>query len=939
MSGRFCLVFLPLVASIPGAVRGGVRIAKLSGAGTELRDADGDRSDWVELENASGASVDLGGHGLSDDPDPRRSWRIPGGVVLGAGERLVVFASGKDRRDPAELHADFGLDRDGESLYLFDAGGTLVDWVRFGRQVEGVSWGREGLDEGRWAYFLDPTPGEANGARGQERAPGGSPEYSEEGGYRDGPVRLELSADPEELSIRYTTDGGDPGAEGEEYGGAIEIGEEGWVEGGAPRAVVVRAAAFRGSRRIGRVEARSYIFGVRHELSVVSLSTSPAGLYDAEAGILSNPEGRGMEWEREASLELYDARYGHRRTVGTGAGIRIHGLSSRGAERTSFRLHFRGAYGAKSMRYPVFDDPSAAREFDSLVLRRGTGDGWPNSREDATLLRERTLYETHGSIGGLGPHTRPVVLYLNGEYWGLYDLMERVDEGFCRAYVGGGSWDVLEDEEAPFLHYSASLGTLDAFEELLAFLDGPATAEALAERVDVDSLLSFAITTIWGLPQGWPRLVRAREASARWRFVPWDFDNSLRALQGGDFFLPFFGGSGDPPSRMVALALSDPVAAAGFARRLAEVSTGPLSPEEFRARVERNAAEIRSEIARESARWGGAGVEAWEGAVEDLAGYAGRRNAELVRSLSPRLPKVMPGSAPEATGLGGVQAAVSCSGAEPREEERRLGEWLERCGAAVRYVEAGAGDFEAACGRIDVLVVPAGAAPREILETGRLPSVGMVFSAGELLRGAAPMSMLGSMGRFGSVVVEGGHEIAEGIPRWHLGYQREVESVYAWGPVGAGVEVVAELPWSGAGRRYAVLAAEAGGELWKGVRARGRVAYVSMGGFGDLEGWGPELLRRAVGWAAGGSGETFVRGDATGDGRVTPEDALAVLGYLFLREELECLEAADADDDGRLSVSDAVAILRCAYGDVALAEPYPGAGADPTPDGLGCRRR
>jgi hypothetical protein len=96
----------------------------------KIPDEDGERQDWIELHNTTASSIDLAGMYLTDDARRPDRWRLPG-VSIGPGGFLVIFASGKDRKDPSgELHTDFKLSSDGEPVILVDDdGGTVIDMI------------------------------------------------------------------------------------------------------------------------------------------------------------------------------------------------------------------------------------------------------------------------------------------------------------------------------------------------------------------------------------------------------------------------------------------------------------------------------------------------------------------------------------------------------------------------------------------------------------------------------------------------------------------------------------------------------------------------------------------------------------------------------------------------------------------------------------------
>ncbi|HNR99431.1 MAG TPA: CotH kinase family protein [Planctomycetota bacterium] len=138
----FFLLILPLSAPLNVAAQ--VFISEFMASNlTSNRDEDGEYTDWIELYNAGGAAVDLNGWSLTDNPQYLRKWVFPA-VTIGAGKFMLVFASGKDRRNPAyQLHTNFQLRADGEYLALTAADGVTIvhEYEDYPPQIEDVSYG------------------------------------------------------------------------------------------------------------------------------------------------------------------------------------------------------------------------------------------------------------------------------------------------------------------------------------------------------------------------------------------------------------------------------------------------------------------------------------------------------------------------------------------------------------------------------------------------------------------------------------------------------------------------------------------------------------------------------------------------------------------------------------------------------------------------------
>ena len=167
-------------------------------------DEDGDRPDWIELFNGSGASVNLAGYGLSDEEETPFKWVFPS-RALPAGGFALVFASGKNRTNTANLHANFNIRAEGERLFLTRPDGVRID-DRPGIAIpRDYSYGRQPNGSTNFVFFATPTPGTANTTTGLP-AFAAAPQFSRAGGFHDTGFDLSLSSPDTGAEIRFTLD-------------------------------------------------------------------------------------------------------------------------------------------------------------------------------------------------------------------------------------------------------------------------------------------------------------------------------------------------------------------------------------------------------------------------------------------------------------------------------------------------------------------------------------------------------------------------------------------------------------------------------------------------------------------------------------------------------------------------------------------------------------
>lgn len=539
--------------------------------GTGLTDEDGDFSDWIEIYNRGSQPVNLSGWSLTDDPQQLEKWPFPD-LSLGSGQYLLVFASGKDRQS-GQLHTNFKLNRAGEFLGLYNVlEERVMDSVAPGypEQLSDVSYGRVG-SELTFNFLANPTPGSPNDPTLAYAGTAAPVQFSVAHGFYDQPFTLELSADSPEATIRYTTDGSVPNESyGQLYQEPLRISQT----------TFVRAVAFRPGFLPAPVNTQSYIFpdnvlaqpakppgfpdtwgqhtvdflGYKSgELVQADYEMDPAIVNDPrykpdlKAGlkaiptlsivtgvkgfkIYANPRERGLNWEEPVSVELIDPS-GAGPGFQINAGIRIQGGAGRWEfmPKHSFRLFFRDKYGSGKLEYPLFAN-SPIETFDTLILRAGSDRsfaGHPDTGDQrlTTYTHDEWLRASQIAMSGVGSHGMFVHLYLNGLYWGLYNVIERPDESFLAAYYGG------EKEEWYVVNHSGTVsGSSDRFTEMLEWakaggLADPEKYAALRSYLDIPQFCDYLILEWYAGNTDWPQnnwYAGVHNPAGQVRFLVWD---------------------------------------------------------------------------------------------------------------------------------------------------------------------------------------------------------------------------------------------------------------------------------------------------------------------------------------------------------------------------------------------------------------------------------
>lgn len=508
-----------------------------------LKDEDGELQPWMEIFNAGATVANLSGWALSDDPKQPGKWVFPE-WILPPGEFVIVFASGKNRADTASgrFHANFKLNPSGEYLALFDSEmpRRLISEISpaYPEQRPNYSYGRDRA--GDWTYLSSPTPGQANAESGITRmAP--SVHFSVAHGCFSHPFNLQLSTEGGGATVRYTLDGSEPDeTTGLVYVGPIRLSQTS----------IVRAAAFQSNCLPSRVVTQTYLFNLQpalRSLPILSLVTAPENLL-GPTGILGisggkygsngawtavkpgdyhNPSKRGLAWERPVSAELIHS--GGPDGFTEDAGLRVHSSvwfrpRLKTTSKFSYRLYFRGEYGAKKLQYSLFAD-SPVQSFDQLVVRAGNND------QKNPFITDELVRRLFIDTGQVGLHGTFVTLFVNGQYKGYYNPTERVTPDFCQSYYGGAQdWDVIAQGS------TVMDGDAQAWSSLRQFITAkslllPDHYRAAALKLDLTNFVDYLLVNIYAATGDWPhnnwRAARQRSPQGLFRFYIWDAEHAF----------------------------------------------------------------------------------------------------------------------------------------------------------------------------------------------------------------------------------------------------------------------------------------------------------------------------------------------------------------------------------------------------------------------------
>ncbi|MEX1002311.1 MAG: CotH kinase family protein [Crocinitomicaceae bacterium] len=345
--------------------------------------------------------------------------------------------------------------------------------------------------------------------------------FSPEGGVYASETEVVLSAD-KGATIYYTLDGSIPSSSSYRYQKAVLVKE----------VAVIRAVVYKQGKR-SKVMTNTYVCDRKYDLPVVSIATPAGNLWDVEYGMYVKGccadtiepylgANYWKDWEREANIEMYDEK--GQLCFNKNVGINIFGGYSRILAMKSIAVFARKRYGDNRFKYPIFP----ARDNDkykSFILRNSGGDFL------RTHLRDAFMTQLAKPTGLAIQEYRPAVLFINGEYWGIQNIREKINEHYLKENydVDKKNVDILRQNGVRRHGYSAN------YKKLLAYLRNhdlskDENLEELRTFMDVDDFVRYNIAEVYSDNRdagGNIRYWRERNDSAKWRWVFYDLDQGL----------------------------------------------------------------------------------------------------------------------------------------------------------------------------------------------------------------------------------------------------------------------------------------------------------------------------------------------------------------------------------------------------------------------------
>ncbi|MDR0801923.1 CotH kinase family protein [Fluviicola sp.] len=603
-------------------------------------DAFGEREDWVELYNAGSGSVDLTGYYLSDNNNNPQKWQIPSGSIPANGYKMI-YCSGRGVVSGNELHPNFNLAQTSNEWFILTSpAGVTVDFVKLTQMTkQNHSIGRQTNGAATWKLFLTPTPGTSNA--GGINFYTATPVFSVVPGFYSATQNVTITCPDPAATIRYTTDGSEPTSTSTLYSTPVSI----------TTTKVLRAKAF-STNEPSFTMSGTYFINVNHTVPVVSVagagSNSVATLLNGSSSI--QPQGFFELWEADKSF------------ADNGEGeFNKHGNDSWSYGQRGFDFVMRDEFGYNhEIEHKIF--PNKSRDhFQRLILKAAANDNY-SFQSGGAHIRDAFVAQLSQNAGlKLDERTwRPCVVYVNGQYWGVYEIREKADDhDFTKYYDNQDKYHLqyLKTWGSTWEEYGTP-NALPAWNSLKNYINSNNMGVA-ANFHYVDSLLnweslvdyfvinSYTVCKDWlNWNTAWWRGTDPNGDKKKWRYTLWDMDatfghytnytgipdQTANADPCNAENLPNPGGQGHT-AILKKLIAENPTVKQYYISRYIDLVNTYFSCTYMNTLLDSMISQIAPEMPQQCTRWGGT-VAGWQANVQSLKNFINQRCVALNQGMT-----------------------------------------------------------------------------------------------------------------------------------------------------------------------------------------------------------------------------------------------------------------------------------------------------------------
>jgi hypothetical protein len=587
-----------------------------------ISDSAGEFDDWVELGNVSNDTINLFGWFISDNESNLTKHQFTDSLYIYSDSLLLLWADGEQQQ--GSDHLNFKLSSGGEEIFLSNPSNIIIDSVYFGQQTTDVSYGRYPNYTGSWGIMSVPTPGSMN-------LPHDSTEYSPDAivlpqsGFYNSPIQVTLFSDSADVEIFFSLDGSVPDINSMHYTEPLLL----------VQTTVIRLITIRPGFKPSLTQTHNFFLDSDYNLPTMALAVDPSDF----------PIGSG-EYNVHVAYFAQDGIIGFT----CDAGIEKHGSDS---PQNPYKISFKPEYGTTYVNYPIFEN----REnhiYNRLVLRNASNDRYPQGNNDnRTHLRDgiiHTIYEKIRPNAGFSAF-KSIHVYINGKYWGIYNLREKQDKRYIEELFGYEDIDLLERRFDYVNNKRAIEGDWITYDSLEYFVENSdmtleANFQYLKEKIFYEEFIDYWILEVFAGNYDWlsnnMKFWRPRSGEDKWRWLLWDVDHALGmehnsgGVNWGDPATNYLSWStgleerawGGGNNRIIRAILRNDNGRIDFINRFADLLNTKLSYTELLVVIDSLANILSPDMQYQADRWNG-DLADWYSGVENIRDYALERQEHI----------------------------------------------------------------------------------------------------------------------------------------------------------------------------------------------------------------------------------------------------------------------------------------------------------------------
>ncbi len=606
--------------------------------------------DWIEIHNTSSSTLDLSGYSISDKESKPQKWMIPNGVAISGNSYITVWCSGRDEaNDVNNMHTNFKLSqtKGNDFVVISDPDGNIIESSPLSITLMAHSMAKD--ENGDWKVSTAPTPGQSNNSNLYDGYTS-EPVMNLDAGFYEGSVTVNAISFDNDVTLRYTTDGIEPNNTSPEWTPDLVLDQT--------RVIKVRAFSSNPAVLPGKMAFATYFIDESFTLPVYSVAAE-------QVQDLANGE---KELRPIGSVEYFG--FDHVITTSAYGELNSHGQDSWQNPHRSIDYICRDEMGYNNvLDAPLFRYSDRA-EHQRLMFRASGDDNYPATdadyHEGSAHVRDEYVH-TLALEGNMKLDVRAVercILFLNGDYWGVYGMRERpVDHDYTKEYYDQGKYDL--QYLATWGGSWAEYGGQQAFNDwgeirdfiLTEDMSDPANYQVAKDNIQLVSLIDYMIANLNSVASdwlnyntGWWRGTNPDGSHKKWGYILWDNDATFDYYINysgvpntdpdavpcdiddisnymDDFFGWGGGPNGDPGKHekiFLKLQEESPIFRQLYYSRQADLQNTVYTCDNMLETLDRMIGDIEPEMQRQIDRWGGTYQE-WSGNVAKMRGFIEQR--------------------------------------------------------------------------------------------------------------------------------------------------------------------------------------------------------------------------------------------------------------------------------------------------------------------------